>query len=177
MFIKREWASPLTIGAFLLMGATGIAMFFHMATGISKTAHEWLGWAMVIGGVSHAVANWPAFSRYFYSPKALAAIVLFVVMTVASFLPIWGGDEGPEGGGGRPGMAASQALINSSIESLAVVAKTTPEALVAKLAQQGVTVTDVKQPLSAYVGTDMRTGMTALDGIFGSPQAGAAKPD
>lgn len=177
MFIKREWASPLTIGSFLLMATTGVAMFFEMATGISKLAHEWLGWGLVIGGVSHSVANWPALTRYFSSKWALGAIILFIVAAVTSFLPIWSSGPGEGGpGGGRPGMGATQALINAPIETLAIVAKTTPEAVVAKLAQSGVTVTDVKQPLSTYVGTDMRKAMGALDGVFGGA-AGPAKAD
>lgn len=39
----RKWATPLTIGSFLLMGVTGILMFFHLDIGLNKLAHEWAG--------------------------------------------------------------------------------------------------------------------------------------
>ena len=42
MKISREWATPLTIGAFGLMSVTGMLMFFHLDTGFNKLAHEWL---------------------------------------------------------------------------------------------------------------------------------------
>lgn len=45
MTISRNWATPLTIGSFLLMAVTGLLMFFHLDTGLNKAAHEWLGWA------------------------------------------------------------------------------------------------------------------------------------
>ena len=32
----RRWATPLTIGAFMLMSIAGILMFFHINPGISK---------------------------------------------------------------------------------------------------------------------------------------------
>ena len=34
MKLSREWATPLTIGAFALMAATGTAMFFHLNNGL-----------------------------------------------------------------------------------------------------------------------------------------------
>ena len=43
MALQRQWTTPLVAGSFLLMGATGILMFFHWDTGLNKTVHEWLG--------------------------------------------------------------------------------------------------------------------------------------
>jgi cytochrome b561 len=53
MKIAREWATPLTIGSFGLMATTGILMFFHLDSGLNKTAHEWLGWVMVAVVAAH----------------------------------------------------------------------------------------------------------------------------
>ena len=64
MQISREWATPLTIGTFLIMATTGILMFFHLDRGLNKEAHEWLGWAMVAGVGTHVVANLSSFKRY-----------------------------------------------------------------------------------------------------------------
>lgn len=36
----REWATPLTIGSFLLIAVTGVLMFFHLDSGLNKLAHE-----------------------------------------------------------------------------------------------------------------------------------------
>jgi hypothetical protein len=63
----REWATPLTAGTFLLMAVTGVLIFFHLDSGLNKAAHEWLGWAMIVGVAAHIVANLPAFKRYLTS--------------------------------------------------------------------------------------------------------------
>ena len=65
--ISRDWATPITIGAFAVMSVTGLLMFFHLDIGLNKLAHEWLGWLMVAGVAAHAIANWGAFKRYFVS--------------------------------------------------------------------------------------------------------------
>lgn len=45
-------------------------MFFHLDSGLNKTAHEWLSWAMVIGVTLHVLLNMPAFKRYFTQTPA-----------------------------------------------------------------------------------------------------------
>ena len=52
MKVSRDWATPVTIGSFGLMAITGLLMFFHLDSGLNKTAHEWL-----------AGLWWPAWRR------------------------------------------------------------------------------------------------------------------
>jgi len=61
----RPWITPLVIGAFLISAVTGVLMFFHLDSGLNKTVHEWLSWAMVIGVGLHVLLNVTAFKRYF----------------------------------------------------------------------------------------------------------------
>ncbi|HEY1090516.1 MAG TPA: DUF4405 domain-containing protein, partial [Burkholderiaceae bacterium] len=61
---QRPWITPVVMGAFLLSAVTGVLMFFHLDSGLNKTAHEWLSWAMVIGVGLHVLLNMPAFKRY-----------------------------------------------------------------------------------------------------------------
>lgn len=68
----RSWATPLTVGAFPLISVTGILMFFHLETGLSKAAHEWLGWFLVAGVAAHLWLNGRAFTTYFKRPAAVA---------------------------------------------------------------------------------------------------------
>lgn len=59
------------------MAITGILTFFHLESGLNKTAHEWLGWLMVAGVAAHAAANWLGFKRYFLSsPSGVTASAL-----------------------------------------------------------------------------------------------------
>jgi cytochrome b561 len=67
----REWATPLTIGSFLVIAVTGVLMFFHLDSGLNKLAHEWLAWAMLAAVGLHAAVHFKSFSRYFTRPRHL----------------------------------------------------------------------------------------------------------
>jgi len=94
MLSLRAWATPLTIGSFLIMGVTGTLMFFHIDSGLNKLVHEWAGWAMLIGVGAHLVLNWRAFTCYFKRPLPLAIMVAGGVILGASFLQVGGGTTG-----------------------------------------------------------------------------------
>jgi len=132
----REWATPITIGSFALMAVTGVLMFFHLDTGLNKPAHEWLGWAMVLGVVLHSAANFGSFKRYFSQRSAQAVIGVFLLTLGLSFLPL-----GNKGGGGKPApVKAAEALIDAPIPVLAQVTGKDAQTLVAQLGQAGITV-------------------------------------
>ena len=42
MNIQRNWVTPITAGAFLLVGVTGVLIFFPADSGANKFVHEWL---------------------------------------------------------------------------------------------------------------------------------------
>ena len=49
MFPKlRKWATPLTAGTFLVTAVTGIFLYFHSGGTLSRDAHIWIGFAIVI---------------------------------------------------------------------------------------------------------------------------------
>ena len=94
----RPWITPVVIGAFGLSAVTGVLMFFHLDSGLNKTAHEWLSWAMVIGVSLHVLLNLPAFKRYFTQTTGRVVIGLFALVLALSFIPAGGS-------GGEPGFA------------------------------------------------------------------------
>lgn len=94
----RPWITPVVIGAFLLSAVTSMLMFFHLDSGLNKTAHEWLNWAMVIGVSLHVLMNMPAFKRYFKQTPGRLIMGAFALVLVLSFIPA--------GGSGEPGFAA-----------------------------------------------------------------------
>lgn len=144
MIINREWATPLTIGAFLISALTGVLMFFHLDSGLNKNAHEWLGWLLVLGAGSHVVVNWPAFKRYFGKPAGRVLIGLCAAVTVASFVrpPA---SKGKGGGGNR----ATDALVAAPLSALAPIVGQPPEELLRRLRARGATVVDASQSLTA----------------------------
>lgn len=142
--ISREWATPLTIGTFVLMAVTGVLMFFHLDTGLNKAAHEWFGWAMVAAVAAHGAANWLAFKRYLTgSRKAQVLIAVFVVVLGASFL-VQGSGEGAS-----PPALAMQAIGRAPLRQVAPLAGKTVEQAQAELSAAGFTVRDGEQSLRA----------------------------
>ncbi len=156
----RPWITPVVIGAFGLSAVTGVLMFFHLDSGLNKTAHEWLSWAMVIGVSLHVLLNLPAFKRYFTQTTGRVVIGLFALVLALSFIPAGGS-------GGEPGFAPPvRALAKAPITVLAQVAGTSTDEVKAKLQAQGLTVTSDQQSVADLVGGDLRQQIGAMSKVL-----------
>jgi hypothetical protein len=159
----RPWITPVVIGAFLLSAVTGVLMFFHLDSGLNKTAHEWLSWAMVAGVSLHIFLNLNAFKRYFTQTTGKVVVGLFALVLALSFIPA-GGD------GSEPGFAPPiRALSKAPLPVLAQVLGTTPEALKAQLATQGHPVQNEQQSLEDLVGTELRAQIQTITALTPKP--------
>lgn len=159
MQISRNWATPLTIGAFILSATTGVLMFFHLDTGLNVQAHEWLGWALVTGVACHVTVNFSSFRRYWNQPRSLAIIGLFVALLVTSFF-IKGEEED------HPAQRVMQAALNAPLKDLAPLAHQTPDALIATLQAAGFKVESPEQSLQSVTGADRERQADALRAVF-----------
>ena len=165
MINYKEWATPLTIGSFVVTGLMGILIFFHLDIGLIKPAHEWLSWFMVLGAGFHILANWKAFTRHFSKCIGASIIGLFIVLTVLSFIPA-GRGGGRERRGGPPFMKAAQSLIDSPLTTVANVAKREPAAVLSALKAQGITVTSEQQTIKAIAEENKKNDVQVLEMIF-----------
>jgi hypothetical protein len=164
MKFLRQIATPLTIGAFLLMAVTGVLIFFHKATGLNKPAHEWLSWAFLLGVALHVVTNFKPFQIYFKKPLAIGIIGVFAAILTASFF--LGGEK--EGKGGRPPISQiSSAIQAASIEQVAPIVGKTPDQLVAELNAKGFNATSTTQSL-ASVAPSKEQSNAVLTAVFGA---------
>ena len=128
----RTWATPLTIGAFLLMSVTGVLMFFDVEFGLVTIAHQWLSWLFLFGAVSHVVANLRPFQNHLKSGWGKASVAMFAILLAASMFS-WGQITGPQ---------LKQPIIEAIADApLSALASTTPEALIAKMKAKGITAT------------------------------------
>jgi len=112
MSALRNWATPLTTASFLVMGVTGVLMFFHLDSGLNSFLHEWGGWLMVLGVVAHLLLNWRPFTTYLKRPVARVILGGGVVLLVLSFWPALGG------GGGHPAQMVMQAMARSDVATV-----------------------------------------------------------
>jgi hypothetical protein len=160
----RRWATPLTIGAFLLMAVTGVLMFFEIRLGLAKLAHEWLGWIMLLAVGLHAALHWKSFSRYFSQKSAVTIIGVFAVVTVAAMLI----PSNEQGRGGRPGgMQAAQMLMSAPLEQVAGITGTTVEGLRAQLLGSGLEVAETATSLEDIAKQNQCNPVEILNGVIG----------
>lgn len=162
MKITREWATPLTAGAFLLVATTGLLMFFELDSGLNKEAHEWLSWALLGGVMLHVVSNFAAFKRHLAGRRGQALVGVFAVVLALSFIPL------EEEEGEKPFMAPVRALAGTPITTLAQVANTTPDEVMQRLQKAGLKPTAVTQSVSDLTGKDPGDQMRALNAALGA---------
>lgn len=161
MNIQRSWVTPITAGAFLLVGVTGILIFFHLDSGANKFVHEWLSLVLVGGALLHTTANFSGLKNHLSTRRGQALVGIFAVALLVSFAPL-----GEEGEDGPPFMAPVKALSGSNIATLAQVAQVTPDEMRARLVKAGVQATSDQQTLTELVGPDARKQMRVLGKVF-----------
>ena len=143
----RKYATPLTIGSFVLMAVTGTLMFFHLNTTFNKVAHEYLGIVMIAAVLLHLVLNWRAFTTYFKRPLAMGIMGIFILALGLSFIP-------SSQKGGRPEFGAVRMVISAPVSTLAPMLGTDTQGVIDRLAAQDVAATP-DQSLSDLTGGEM----------------------
>jgi hypothetical protein len=162
MKVQRSWVTPITAGAFLLSGVTGILIFFHLESGTGKFMHEWLGWVLLAGAALHVIANFAGLKSHLTSLRGQLLVGIFVVALLVSFLPVGGGNGEP------PFIPPIRALAQTPLSTLAQVAKVTPEQMREKMIREGLQPTSDQQSLSDLVGPDTEKQMHLLGRILAS---------
>ncbi|TCO73927.1 DUF4405 domain-containing protein [Rhodovulum euryhalinum] len=161
----RKFATPLTIGASLLLGVTGILMFFHANSGLNKLAHEWVGLAFVAIVGLHVAVNWRPFTAHLKRPVGQAAALAFAALLALSFLPLGGAK-----GGGRPDFALLQEIQAAPLDALAVVLNESPEGLAERLRGAGFSAADLDSSIVSLTGGDRQAEMELIKVIVAAPQ-------
>ena len=168
MRFLRKWATPWTVGSFVLMSVTGVLMFYHLNSPLNKLAHQWLSFAFLAGVGVHVFVNWLAFSRYFKSPVAIAVMAVFGVVLVGSFVNLGGAKAEP------PTRAIMASLGRTPLSELAPIVHATPDALVARLQARGFPATSVSQSPDDLAGKDKKASAAILGIIFARDEPGQA---
>ncbi len=159
----KSWATPLAVGAFTISAVTGLLIFFDLELGIIEPVHKWLSWLLVTGVILHLVSNWKQFTGYFSKKPALGIIGAALIVTIASLLPVFGEkEEGKE----RTGKVAAELLESSSLETVALVTKTTPKLLVEQLKKNGIIVNDQSLTIEQIASSNKKSKKALLGAIL-----------
>ena len=89
----RAWVTPITIGSFLLLGVTGLLMFFKVRGGLIVVAHEWLSPIFVVGACLHIWLNWGAVRANLSRARGIIIVGLFAALLAFSVAPLKEVDE------------------------------------------------------------------------------------
>lgn len=170
MLLKRNWVTPLVIGAFLLAAVTGITLFFEVNTLLGKNAHMYLGLVFVLGGLFHIAVNFPAFKQHLKQTRARIIIGLYALILVATFVPV-----GPKlDGGGEMGLRGfMDASLTAPIKDVAAIIDRDPEAVMQQLRDAGYDITDPSQSIMSAVKAEgeekQLMGLNAINVIMKVP--------
>ena len=144
------------------MGVTGILMFFHWDTGLNKTVHEWLGWAMVVAVALHVMVNLQGFKNMLRTTLGKGILGLFTLILALSFFNLGGG----EGNGGPPFKNSVNLLSNASITELSQISHIDEQILLTRLQQAGVNSATAQSSVKQLVGDDLGKQMQTLNSIL-----------
>ncbi len=82
---KRYIATSLTSTIFLVIGITGVMMYFHILDAFTKNMHEILGLVFVGAVVFHVFFHWHSMKKYF-TKKVFLSSLLVVFIVVSGFI-------------------------------------------------------------------------------------------
>jgi len=142
--LLQRYATPLTLGLFLVSLISGTALFFHLGQGTFREMHEWLSLALAIPFALHLWKNWKPMVNYFRKPALAIALALSVGLAAPFALQsAAGGSDGP------PQFTLTHALLGNSAVAVAPLLNSTPDAVVSGLKAAGFTAASADQPLTA----------------------------
>jgi hypothetical protein len=162
MFSLRSWATPITIGSFVISALSGVILFFHWNIGMMKPAHEYLSWFLIVGVAMHIVINWRSMLGYFKKPIPLAIIGTFFVLTALSFFTF--GGNSPAGGGKnmKVAMKSFELLQSAPVTTIAQLSNVAPSTLTERLKAKGIVVESADQTLNNIAQSNDLNGLEVL---------------
>jgi hypothetical protein len=165
----RAWVTPITIGSFLLLGVTGLLMFFKVRGGLIVVAHEWLSPLFVVGACLHVWLNWGAVRANLSRARGAIIVGLFAALVAFSIAPFEAADEfAREHGHGQEVIArrAAELLLQARISTVAGLTGRTPQQLRDGLGRCGIRVTTDDVTLGDAARQNHASPVCALDAVL-----------
>jgi hypothetical protein len=128
----RRYATPGTAVLSVVVGITGVILFFHLAKGPVLTIHEWLGLVFIMVAVLHAARHRGSFAQMLRLPliQVLAGVTALGIAAFALLAPA----KPP----GNPLIRLALAAQQAPIAQLAPAIGSSTEDILARLRQAGI---------------------------------------
>lgn len=134
---KRDIATSLTSLIFIVIGGTGVLMYFHLFDSYTKELHEIIGLFFVAVVFLHVFFNWNSMRTYFSKKVFLISLLIVSIFSLSFIL-----SPKPEGGDPKKNIIGS--VLNASLDkSLAILGLDIDEANI-KLEAMGIKINDAK---------------------------------
>jgi hypothetical protein len=169
MKLLRSWVTPITIGSFLLLGVTGLLMFFKVRGGLIVVAHEWLSPIFVGGACLHIFLNWKAVRATLSRARGLIIVGLFLALLAFSVAPPRDAAEhAREHGHGQEviGRRAAELLLQARLSTVAELTGRTPQQVRDHLGHHGVAVTSDEIALADAAAQSHVSPVYLLDAVL-----------
>jgi hypothetical protein len=128
----RAWATPVTLGAFILMAVTGVLMFFGWRRGLTSEAHEWLSWVFLVGAAAHLAVNWRPLTLHLKSRWGKVSLASAIAILAFAVFP--SGAPSPHQLHGL----IEQAIMDAPLSTVANLAKIAPAEFERRLKARGI---------------------------------------
>lgn len=127
----RRYSTPGTAILSVVVGVTGVILFFRLAKGAAETIHEWLGMAFIAMAILHVVRHRGAFAQML-KQRHMQILAGTAALGVAAFVAL----APPKPG--NPMIRLARAAERAPISQLAPVIGNSAEEVLAKLGQAGI---------------------------------------
>jgi len=87
MKVNRNYITPFISLVFLVVGISGMLMFFHLFDGYTEVVHEILGMFFIVCAIFHIVINWKPlkihFKRAVFMPALLGVLAISIILIIS----------------------------------------------------------------------------------------------
>lgn len=158
--LLRKYATQAVSALAVVIGATGIMMFFRIAKGEVEAMHEWLGLAFVTAIILHVARHRRGFMAMLGQPRMRVLFGLTMVIA-AAFVVLTPAKQG------NPFRQMSQLATSAPLSALSPVLGVSPEELIRRLTDAGITVSGPDQSIDAAAKASGRNPVDALVAALG----------
>ncbi|NQY92935.1 MAG: DUF4405 domain-containing protein [Campylobacteraceae bacterium] len=94
--MNKNFATSLTTGLFIVMGTSGIMLFFKLFDMQVKQLHEILGLGFIVAVSCHLFYNWKSMRKYFSKKIFILTLIGTALITSSFVLSSINGGENPK---------------------------------------------------------------------------------
>ncbi len=131
--MNRNLATSLVSVVFLIVGLSGVMLYFHLFSMQAKELHENLGMAFIVAAALHILYNWGGMKKYFTNKVFIGIFAAFMLISIAMV--------GEHTGAVDAKSVVLEKVIDAPLENSFAVFGVEVEAGIKKLQAQGIKIT------------------------------------